>query len=53
MPTDSALAENFNNNFPENEDPHMGNVWNNIILLQNKLSYALDPQEKEKLRIVV
>ena len=48
-----ALAENFNNNFPEKEDPLMENLPNNNILLQNILSFALDPQEKEKLRIVV
>ena len=48
-----ALVENVNNNFLENEDPHMGNLQNNNILLQNILSCTLDPQEKEKLQIVI
>ena len=48
-----ALAENFNNNLPEKEDPLMENLPNNNILLQKILSCALDPQEKEKFRIVV
>ena len=49
MPADSCLSRKLNNNFPEKKDPHMGNLQNNNILLQNIPSCALDHQEQEKL----
>ncbi|KDR08680.1 Zinc finger MYM-type protein 6, partial [Zootermopsis nevadensis] len=44
-----ALAENFNNYFPENEDPRKGNLWINNPFLEDIKSCALDLHEKEKL----
>ena len=44
-----SLTENFNNYFPEHEDPRKGNLWINNHFLENIQSCALNSQDKEKL----
>lgn len=44
-----ALVENFDNYFPENEDPRKGNLWINNPFFEDIKSCVLDPREKERL----
>ena len=44
-----ALSKNFNNYFPENEDPRKGNLRINNQFLEDIQSFSLNSREKEKL----